>query len=359
MQLRLALIAFLCSTMSNRTCADDSQAIKDMLTESQSDRHTAMLSGDDHRIVGGVAAGAFDFPFFVQGQGCGSSLVWEDVVLTAAHCNGAFEGNVLVSAWQKDTPTAGGAQWRSVMSPMKVHPSYSESQNGAPVWDFMMFKIQKPDLPKPIPLNRNGGNPVNDQWLTTIGMGTTSFGGPLSDQLLKVDVQYMPPAECSNIYSGDVQKESGLCAAVDAGGKDACQGDSGGPIFDKTGTLVGVVSWGNGCADRGNPGVYSRVSGSIDWIENTICELSDNKPDWCSGGAPPPTPTTTFSPPAPTPTFTPPAPTPTFSIDPPMSTLEPTAEPTLFCKRRKNKCRKHWECCSFFCKKGRKGKKCF
>jgi trypsin len=55
-----------------------------------------------------------------------------------------------------------------------------------------------------------------------------------------------------------------FCAGVQStGGKDSCQGDSGGPIIDKsTRVLLGLVSWGEGCAQAGKPGVYTRVGSS-------------------------------------------------------------------------------------------------
>ena len=64
-----------------------------------------------------------------------------------------------------------------------------------------------------------------------------------------------------------------LCASLEAGGKEACQGDTGGGLLQlRVGdqgawTQEGIVSAGIGCARRGVPGLYTRVSSYLDWIQ--------------------------------------------------------------------------------------------
>lgn len=76
---------------------------------------------------------------------------------------------------------------------------------------------------------------------------------------------------CASQYSsvGPVT-DNMICAGYPEGEKDACSGDSGGPLVDGSGTLVGIVSWGAGCARAGQPGVYTRVGNYIEWIASVL-----------------------------------------------------------------------------------------
>ncbi len=110
----------------------------------------------------------------------------------------------------------------------------------------------------------------------TAGWGTLSEGGSAANALMKVEVPFVSQEKCSAAYSNwGGTTDAMICAGFDDGGKDACQGDSGGPLVIKNGgstVLAGVVSWGAGCARPNKPGVYSKVSKVIDWIEATIAE---------------------------------------------------------------------------------------
>ena len=77
-------------------------------------------------------------------------------------------------------------------------------------------------------------------------------------------------ADCYSDYGGQIT-DSMICAGYrGVGGKDACQGDSGGPLIcndNGKAVLAGVVSWGFGCAAPQYPGVYSRVTHVLEWIQ--------------------------------------------------------------------------------------------
>jgi hypothetical protein len=49
-------------------------------------------------------------------------------------------------------------------------------------------------------------------------------------------------------------------------------------LSDEFDLLVGLVSWGRGCAVY--PGVYSRISSGYDWIRSEVCYKSANPPSY-------------------------------------------------------------------------------
>nr|CAI5866442.1 unnamed protein product [Callosobruchus analis] len=84
----------------------------------------------------------------------------------------------------------------------------------------------------------------------------------------------MSNKDCRNTnYSSKMISDNMLCAGYpDTGKKDSCQGDSGGPLVTRKRNssryeVIGIVSWGNGCARPGYPGVYTRVTQYVDWIK--------------------------------------------------------------------------------------------
>ncbi|KFM60459.1 Plasma kallikrein, partial [Stegodyphus mimosarum] len=94
-------------------------------------------------------------------------------------------------------------------------------------------------------------------------------------RLQKVEVPVLNNSICAKWYSdeydGYVQiHDYQICAGYKEGGRDACQGDSGGPLIMKEGktfSIIGIVSAGVGCARKQLPGIYSRVSVFVNWIQ--------------------------------------------------------------------------------------------
>ncbi|CAH1798340.1 unnamed protein product [Owenia fusiformis] len=114
---------------------------------------------------------------------------------------------------------------------------------------------------------------------TIAGWGHTVEGGPnISDIIRHVKVPIVPNPLCNKLYSKITELHvtpDMMCAGYKAGGRDACQYDSGGPMVchnenENEYIHFGIVSTGYGCARGEYPGIYTRVSAYIDWIENTV-----------------------------------------------------------------------------------------
>jgi transmembrane serine protease 9 len=147
--------------------------------------------------------------------------------------------------------------------------------------DFRM-----PDAPVPIclpPVNATDEMYHDDRALVS-GWGKGLENAGSNNRLLqKLDVPILNLKVCNETMPYDLTSRM-ICAGFFDGGKDACTGDSGGPLIYRKpqGFIeqIGIVSWGEGCARIARPGLYSRVSEFIQWIEY---ETSLAKAKWCSG----------------------------------------------------------------------------
>ncbi|KAG9464081.1 hypothetical protein GDO78_020532, partial [Eleutherodactylus coqui] len=95
----------------------------------------------------------------------------------------------------------------------------------------------------------------------------------LASTLQRININLISNAVCNQDNYGQVL-DSMMCAGRLSGGIDTCQGDSGGPLVylggDSRYRQVGVVSWGEGCARPGKPGVYTRVSYYLPWVHSVM-----------------------------------------------------------------------------------------
>ncbi|MFH9617762.1 S1 family peptidase [Streptomyces pratensis] len=241
----------------------------------------------DSIIVGGRPVAVADSPWTVAlssrdrfggtraGQFCGGVAIAPTEVLTAAHC---LREDVLGAAVPevrdlriiagRDELSGPGGQEIPVRSTW-VNPDYDPGTNAG---DLAVLTLDRA-LPQSsvIPMAGAGSAAYEPGTAATVyGWGDTTGYGAYASGLRAATVQVLPDDDCVRAYPGGTQgaydASSMLCAGDTAGGRDACQGDSGGPLVAR-GRLVGLVSWGSGCGSPGSPGVYTRISSAIRWME--------------------------------------------------------------------------------------------
>jgi trypsin len=227
---------------------------------------------DSGRIVGGRPASIGEHPWMVAltmlngFQFCGGALVAPNKVLTAAHCaKGLTPSAVRVVAGRTDLRKATGVT--AQVTAIWVHPGFVSPNQGEDVSLLTLdHQLDYATLALPGPQDSKlyaPGTPA-----TVLGWGHTTPSGKPSPLLLSAVVPVISDVECAHYYES-YRPSAMVCAGLTQGGVDACQGDSGGPLVagDK---LIGVVSWGDGCARPDNPGVYTRVISYHDLVDQQI-----------------------------------------------------------------------------------------
>ncbi|CAG9806987.1 unnamed protein product [Chironomus riparius] len=265
----------------------------------------------DNRIVGGVETSIEDYPWIAKilylksnnktGSHCGGSLINERYVLSAAHCE-----RRIPPSWKLTAVRLGDWDTRTNPDCQKfnneelcndpyvdvdvieiiVHPEYIPLSPSQPN-DIMMLKLKDTvefsKWIKPICLPHDpsvGGIDFTKLSLEVAGFGKTD-NATSSNVKMRLDVDGVDQERCTGYYGPkSVSITSYQICAGGVEGRDSCNGDSGGPLM-RSGSfpntiyphflLVGIVSFGpKKCGTKDAPGVYTRVSEYIDWINSNI-----------------------------------------------------------------------------------------
>jgi len=253
------------------------------------------VSPKGSRIIGGEDVSPHSIPWQVgllfatdnyQEVGCGGTLLTDKHVLSAAHCMfyfvyfGSIDASdirvVVAEHDQSDSFDGIRHEIRSYTN----HPQYF--QDAAYDYDFSMLHLTLPvelgDLAVPacLPDLRFSDDKLVGKYLTVSGWRRTDnpdYDDYYPDLLQTVDVPVLSQQDCIEAYGSSDITNSMICAGHTDGGMDACKGDSGGPLtYEENGKsyLIGVVSWGIGCALADYPGVYARVTTVLDWIHKEL-----------------------------------------------------------------------------------------
>ncbi|XP_031329132.1 serine proteinase stubble isoform X2 [Photinus pyralis] len=212
---------------------------------------------------------------------CGAALLNENWAITAAHCvDNVPPSDLLLRLGEHDLSTDSEPyihQERRVQI-VAAHPQFDPRTFE---YDLALLRFYEPVQFQPniIPVcvpNTDENFVGRTAYVT--GWGRLYEDGPLPSVLQQVAVPVINNTVCESMYrsAGYIEHipHIFICAGWRKGGFDSCEGDSGGPMViqreDKRFLLAGVISWGIGCAEPNQPGVYTRISEFRDWINQIL-----------------------------------------------------------------------------------------
>ncbi|XP_041980583.1 transmembrane protease serine 11B-like [Aricia agestis] len=228
---------------------------------------------------------------------CGSSMISPKFMVSAAHCTRARKDSKIanpvpeiVRIGAKNLVVEKDSFYPKDLEIAKIikHPNYKSPKQ---YFDIALIELKQnlnfDERIRPACLWSRFNTNTVDSSVTGSGWGVTEIGGKETTTELRagdLDIinnndcdRFLRPM-CNRLWCG--LQEHQMCAGKLAGGVDACQGDSGGPLQAKINLhpaikgkmyyLLGVTSFGFGCARANTPGVYTRISSFVDWIEPIV-----------------------------------------------------------------------------------------
>ncbi|KAM5180791.1 enteropeptidase [Mantella aurantiaca] len=238
---------------------------------------------DSSRIVNGTDAAVGAWPWIVslyynERQVCGASLVNNEWLVSAAHC---FYGrNLLPSKWKAIlgmhnslnlTYPQTETRW---IDQIIINPYYNRrTKNSDIVMLHLEARVNYTDYIQPVCLPESLRDFPSGLNCSIAGWGRTESQGPVPNVLQEAQVPLIANEKCQQQMPEYNITNTMICAGYNEGGIDTCQGDSGGPLMcqqENRWFLVGVTSFGYGCAQPERPGVYARVTTFTEWIQGFL-----------------------------------------------------------------------------------------
>ncbi|KAM9216988.1 transmembrane protease serine 5 [Leptosomus discolor] len=235
------------------------------------------------RVVGGADVPPGRWPWQVSvyrgsQHHCGGSVLAREWILTAAHCVHSYR-RLQASAWLvfAGIISHGSINQEAGASVEKIiyHPLYDGNSLD---YDIALMKLQVPlnfsDAVRAVCLPPSHQDLFQGAQCWVSGWGyTRPDQAQVTETLKEALVPLIGTKRCNSscMYAGELTARM-LCAGHPRGKIDACQGDSGGPLVcrdESVWRLVGIVSWGQGCAEPNRPGVYTNVAQLLPWIYRT------------------------------------------------------------------------------------------
>ncbi|KAK4880629.1 hypothetical protein RN001_008775 [Aquatica leii] len=237
------------------------------------------------KVVGGQDALESEFPWLVSltrkgDHFCGGSLITKMHVLSAGHCicsGSSFipANQIRTTLGQYELTSSSSIKYEVGVKSVTLHPDYTcnKVRNDLAVLELekqLEWSEHVQPACLPTSFGDNGYKRFEDVLATVAGWG---------NRLQKALVGILSTETCQQWYKSQGKKtkiqNTQICAGYEQGGVDSCWADSGGPLMvpSESGDqviVVGVVSTGIGCARPFLPGLYSRVSDYITWIESVV-----------------------------------------------------------------------------------------